>query len=125
MSTNPSLPFKILFYLVLINFYLFLAVLGLCCCLGFSLVVASGGYSSSRRPSLSCSVFPCCGARAAGHEDFSSSGSWALEHRLGSCGSWAWLLCNLPRLRMEPMSLALAGGFFTTEMLGKPLIAFF
>ena len=27
------------------NFYLFLAVLGLFCCVGFSLVAASGGYS--------------------------------------------------------------------------------
>ena len=49
MSTNLSLPFKIfiLFYLVLIHSFIhsFLAVLGLCCCLGFSLVAASGGYS--------------------------------------------------------------------------------
>ena len=32
------------FFLILFN-RLVLAVLGLCCCVGFSLVVASGGYS--------------------------------------------------------------------------------
>ena len=32
--------------------YLFLAVLGLCCCTGFSLVVASGGYSPVAVPGL-------------------------------------------------------------------------
>ena len=41
--------------------YLFLAVLGLHCCLGFSLVVVSGGISS-----LQCG-FSCCRARTLGH----------------------------------------------------------
>ena len=31
------------------------------------------------------------------------------------CGMW-----DLPGLRVEPMSAALAGGFFTTESAGKP-----
>ena len=38
----------ILLFLKIILFlyiYLFLSVLGLCCCMGFSLVAASGGYS--------------------------------------------------------------------------------
>ena len=30
---------------VLSSYYLFLALMGLCCCVGFSLVVANGGYS--------------------------------------------------------------------------------
>ena len=73
--------------------YMFLAVLGLCCCawafsscreqvflavLGFLIVVAS---------------FPCCGAQVLGVWASSavalrlgSCASWALEHRLGSCG---------------------------------------
>ena len=29
------------------------------------------------------------GAWALGHAGFSTSGSWALEHGLGSCGTWA------------------------------------
>ena len=57
-GSNPGLPHcgRFLYYLSHegnplcgISFYfiyfLFLAVLGLCCCLGFSLVVASEGYS--------------------------------------------------------------------------------
>ena len=50
--------------------------------------------------------------------------AWALEHMLNSCGTRAQLLCgmgDLPRLRIEPVSPALAGGFFTTEPPEKPL----
>ena len=87
-----------------INFiYLFLAVVGLRCCAGFSLVVA-GGY--------------CCSSAG-----FNSCGSWALGHTLNSCGTLAQLLCgtwDLPGLGIEPMSPALAGRFFTTEPPGKP-----
>ena len=42
-----------------------------------------------------------------------------------SCGTWAqWLLCSmqdLPRPEVEPVSLALAGGFLTTGPPGKSL----
>ena len=54
----------------------------------------------------------------------SSCSSQALEHWLGICGAWASLLCSmwyLPRSGIEPVSPALAGGFFlTTAPLGKP-----
>ena len=53
--------------------------------------------------------------------------SQALEHRLNSGGSQAWLLhrlCNLPSSGIEPASPALAGGFFTTEPPGKPQVFF-
>ena len=58
------------------------------------------------------------------HMGFSSCGSRALERRLSSCGSQAWLLCgmwDLPGLGLEPVSPALAGGFLTTAPPGKPL----
>ena len=65
--------------------YLFLAVLGLHCCLGFSLVVESWGYFSS------CSGLVITVASLAsehglylGRVDFSGSGG----HGLSSCGSW-------------------------------------
>ena len=46
MGLNKQVPlFTPLTGFFNINFYLFLAVLGLHCCVGFSLVVASGGYS--------------------------------------------------------------------------------
>ena len=36
-----------------------------------------------------CGGFSCCGAQAFRHTGFSRCGSWALEQRLNSCGSWA------------------------------------
>ena len=48
----------------------------------------------------------------------SSCDSQALEHRLSSCGAQASLLCSMWDLHgpgIEPMSPALASGFFTTE----------
>ena len=42
---SPSWFFFFFFLNFVYLFYLFMAVLGLCCSAGFSLVVASGGYS--------------------------------------------------------------------------------
>ena len=67
-----------------------------------------------------------CGAGAVGRLGFSSCGSRVLEHRLSNCGAQAYLLCGMwgiPGSGIEPMSLALAGGFFfffTTEPPRKP-----
>ena len=66
---------------------------------------------------MPASVIVTCG--------LSSCGAQALEPRLDSCGSWAYLLqgmWDLPRSGIEPVSPALTGGFFTTETLGKPLV---
>ena len=55
--------------------------------------------------------------------ELSTCGFRGLEHRLGSCGPRAWLLCgtwDLPRPEMEPASLVLADGVLTTESPGKP-----
>ena len=69
--------------------YLFLAVLGLCRCLGFPQVVAIRGYSLSCGAQASCcGGFSCCRAQALGHGAFSSCSSWTLEHRLSGCGAW-------------------------------------
>ena len=67
-------------------FNLFLAVLGLHCCVGFSLVVVNGlilfvmGYGLLIAMACLLVERMCC---------LGSWGSWALEHRLNSCGSWA------------------------------------
>ena len=103
---------------------LFLAVLGFRCCAGFSVVVARGAplLSSCGAGASHCGVFSCCGARAPGAWA-RSCGSWALEHRLNSCGPQAYLLRgmrDLPGSGLEPASPALAGGFSTTEPRGKP-----
>ena len=55
---------------------------------------------------------------------FSYCRAWARGHRLGSCDAQE-LSCSmafgvLPWWGMEPVSPALAGGFFTTELPGKP-----
>jgi len=58
----------------------------------------------------------------------SSCGSWALEHRLNSCGVWTSLLhgvWDLPGSGIELVSPALARGFFTNEPPGKPWMALF
>ena len=80
-----------------------------------------------------CSGFSCCKVWALGAQasvamagGLSSWGSQALEHRLNSC-VWASLLCgmwDLPGPGIKPVSLALAGRFFTTEPPGEPVAAF-
>ena len=86
-----------------------------------------GLLSSCSGQASHCSGFPCCGAQALGH-----IGSVVAAPRLWStglvvvwcmdlatlgplCGMW-----DLPRSGVEPMSPALAGGFFTPEALGEP-----
>ena len=64
------------------------------------------------------------GSRLAG---LGSCSSLALEHRLNSCGSRAWLLLSVwdpPRRGVKPMFPALAGGFLTTGPPGKPSVEF-
>ena len=88
---------------------------------GLALVAASGGYSLAVAHVSLCSDFSCCGARSLPCAHFSSCGSPTLEHRLHSRGEQAQLLhrmWGLPTPGIEPMSPALAGGFF--EPPGKP-----
>ena len=68
---------------------LFLTLLGFCCCVGFSLAAESGGYSLVSVWASHCNGVSCCGAQALGYSGFSTCGSWALEHRLSSCGTGA------------------------------------
>ena len=109
---------------------------------GLSLVAASEGYSS-----LQCAGFSLwwllllwsMGSRHTGFSScstwaqklrhagpracrLSSYGSWALELRLGSCGTRASLLrgmWDLPGPGIEPVSSVLAGRFLTTAPPGK------
>ena len=112
-----------------------LTVLSPCCCVDFSLVAASRGYSllqwmgfslqwlllytEHRLQGVQASVVAIYG--------FSSCGSWALEHRLNSYGEWVQLLhsmWDILRPGIEPISSALASRFFTTEPPGKPCYFF-
>ena len=81
---------------------------------GLSLVAASRGY-----------LLRCEGFLLQWLLLLQSTGSRV--HGLGSCSTWAQLLCgmwDLPGSGIEPVSPALAGGFFTTKPPGKPLRAF-
>ena len=69
--------------------YLFLAMLGLRWCSGFSLVSGSRCFSICSVRASHYSGFSCCRARALGHAGCSSCRSWSLELRLKSCGAWA------------------------------------
>ena len=105
--------------------YLFLALLGLRCCVGFSLAVRAEAplYLQSTGFSLRwLLLLRSTGNRTCG---FSSCNSQLLEHSLNSCGSWAQLPCSLwslPGSGTEPVSPALPGGFFTTEPPGRPQV---
>ena len=117
---------------ILYNFIYLLTVVCLCCCTwAFS---SWGGY-----PSLWCMDFSLqwllllqnTGSRALGSavaaQGLSSCSTWALEHRLNSCGAWAWLLgstWDILRPGIKPMPSALAGRFFTTEPPQKPCEVF-
>ena len=86
-------------------------MLGLHCCADFSLVAASAGFSCYRARPPGCTGFIICGTRAQ-------------QFRLRNHGARPWLLSgmwDLPRSGIEPVSLALEGGVFTTEPRGSPL----
>ena len=109
-------------------------------CAGSSLLLRLFSNCGQRGLLSSCSVqasrcgsFSCCaehkllGTQAStvlAHE-LSSCGCQALEHRVNSCDTRAYLplgMWDLPRPGFEPWSPASAGGFFfTTEPPGKPL----
>ena len=109
-------------FYVIIFICLLWAVLGLRCCTGFSLVAASRGYSLFAVHGLSLQRLLLLWSMGSGMCGLSSCGSWALEHRLSSCGAQAELLCrtwDLPGPGIEPVSPVLADRFLTTEYLGS------
>ena len=119
LATGP--PGKSLFFIIIFNV---LAVLHLPCCVGFSLVVASGGCVWPSH----CSGFSLQSSSSGGTAGFSSCSRWLsncgwVPGLQSSCGSEALLLrsmWSLPRPGIKPMSSALAGGFFNTEPPEKP-----
>ena len=106
--------FTIQSFLKFLFIHLFLAVLGLhCCVLTFSSCRKQGLLSSCDAQASHCNAFSYCGA-------------WAVEHGLQL---WykAWLphsMWDLPRPGIEPEFPALAGGFSTIGPPGKSSINF-
>ena len=84
------------FWKIYLFIYIFGCVGSLLLHAGFSLVVASEGYTSLRCAGFSLGGFSCCRARALGTQAsvvvacrLSSCGSWTPERRLSSCGARA------------------------------------
>ena len=80
------------------------------CCSGFTLVLASRGYS----PVVVCGLL-LLWLLSLLSTSCNSCGSPALVHRLNGCGAPAYVLrgmWDLPRSGIEPVFPALAGGFF-------------
>ena len=120
------------FFKIIFKMYLFLTLLDLCCCGGFSVVAVSRGATFHWIVQASyCSGFFCCGAQAPGHwtsvavaYGLNSCSSQALDHRLNSCGQRVSLLPgmrDLPGSGIELESPALVGEFFTVEPPGRPM----
>ena len=81
-----------------------------------------GATLQMRGASLSLQSLLLLWSGALGLMSFSSCSSQALEHRLGDCGTriqFFHSVWDLPRPGIEPMFLALAGRFFTTEPPGN------
>ena len=113
------------FFFFFKRFNLLLTVLGLCCYVGFSLVVARGGYPPGAVLKLLLSWSLDSRACRLQYLQHMSSVAAAPGSRAQTqyCGPQAWLLHSMwdpPRSGIEPMSPALAGRFFTTEPTGKP-----
>ena len=106
--------------------YLFLAVLGLRCFMGFSLALANGDYALVLVHMLLIAVISpvvVVGMQAlvvVAH-GLSRCSSQALEHRLSNCGTQAYFLhmWDPPRSGIKPVCPPLAGRFFMTEPPGK------
>ena len=108
---------RLLFFIFII--YLILAVLVFVAAQVFLFIVVCGLLVTSGRGAQALGV-QALGVVA---RRFRSCGSWALEHRVSSCGVQAEMprgMWDLPDPGEEPMSPALAGEFFTTEPPGKP-----
>ena len=105
---------------------MFLSVLSLHCCVGFSLVARAKATLHVIRRHLAA-VPPHVAEHRSRACRLSSGACRALEPRLSSCGARAQLLCGmcgLPESGIKPMRPALAEGFPTTEPPGKLLPLF-
>ena len=105
--------------------YLFLAALDLHCCVWAFSSCGERGLLFVVVHELLIAVAFLVAEHGLQAHGLSSRGSWALEHRLSSCGARAYLLhsmWDLPRPGLEPVCPALAGRFLTIVPPGKPYV---
>ena len=97
LSYNLCISMGLFFFFLIYFIYLFLAALGLRCCMWtFSSCGKRGLLLSCGARASHCGGFSCCGAWALGMQasvvvalGLSSCGLWTLECRFSSCGTWA------------------------------------
>ena len=100
------------------NHLFIVAVLGLHGCAGFSLLVVSGGY-----PLVAVRGILTAVASLVAEQGLQGPRASAVAAPRLYCGAWVQMLCSLgdlPRSGVDPLSPALAGGFFATEPPGVP-----
>ena len=112
MATHSSILFFFFF-----NLFVFLAVLGLCCCTGFSLAVESWGCHPGVAHEFLIAVASFSHGLRACAQQLRPRGSRAQAQQLWCPGSVAWGIFPDQGTNQSPTS---AGGFFTTEPPGKP-----
>ena len=97
-------------------------MLGLCC-RGFSPVVRSEGCCLAAVPGRLTGAAPCLVEHGLRSTRASVGAAAGLGRRLSSCGGRAQVCSTwgLPGSGIEPVSPALAGEFFATELPGKHL----
>ena len=109
------------------NFYFIFGCAGsLLLCGLFSSCSERGLLPSGVRASR-CSDFSCLGAWALGLKGFGRCGSWALGHRLSSCGTQVSLLRGMwdpPGAVIKPASSALVGGSLPLSHQGSSPVVF-
>ena len=115
--------------------YLFLVVLGLCCCAGPPQLQRVGAILHLQCMASRCGFSYCRGQALGVQQGFSIRGLAVATRRFSSCGSWAvgqqaqicstnlaqllHRMWNFPGSGVKPVSPALAGRLFTTEPSGK------
>ena len=82
MVVRTGFSEKLTFLKKLIRVLIYLAVLGLHCCMVFSSCTEWGLLSLWGVKASHCGGSPCCRAQALGHWDFSSCGTWVQKLQL-------------------------------------------
>ena len=117
MNTEcPSICSCHFFFLKFIYLFIFVCVGSSLLHTGFLQLWRTGASLCCGAQASHCGGFSCCRAQALGVR------ASVVAHGLSSCGTWAQLLrsmWDLPGRWLEPVTLALAGGFLTTATQGK------
>lgn len=102
--------------------YVFLPVLGLCCCSSLPLVVASGSRSLVAVRALLVAVVSLVAAQATvcGFRQLRLPGSGAPAQCCGACAYLPRGMWDLPRPGDPTLGPCVGRGFFSTELQGKP-----